>query len=109
MNKYSNKKQEIDGIVFDSKKEAKRYLELKQKQEKGEIDNLQLQVPFTLIPSQKTSRETLRPVKYKADFVYYDNVKQTRIIEDVKGFRTPEYQIKKKLMMYELGLEIEEK
>ena len=50
MSKYNAKKVIVDGITFDSKKESKRYLELKQMQENGEIHDLQLQVPFELIP-----------------------------------------------------------
>ena len=51
MSKYNSRKTVIDGITFDSKKEAKRYVELKKKQEEGEITDLRLQVPFELVPS----------------------------------------------------------
>ena len=92
-NKYSNQKVVIDDIKFDSKKEAKRYLELKLLEKAGEISDLRLQKPFELIKKQKDERA----VTYKADFVYYDKVKNRWIVEDVKGYKTKEYIIKRKL------------
>lgn len=102
MSKYNAKKVIVDGITFDSKKESKRYLELKQMQENGEIHDLQLQVPFELIPSFEIvidgKKRKRRPITYVADFVYYKN--DEKVIEDVKGLRTPVYNIKKKLFEY---------
>jgi len=94
--KYSNKKTEIDGVVFDSFKEGNRYKELILLQRAGEIEDLKIQVPFELIPKQKGERA----VKYIADFVYYDNKKQQMIVEDVKSIatKTKDYIIKRKLM-----------
>lgn len=92
-NKYSNQKVVIDNIKFDSKKEANRYLELKIIEKAGEISNLQLQKSFLLIDKQKDERA----VTYKADFVYYNDKKQRWIAEDVKGYKTKEYIIKRKL------------
>jgi gp72 family protein len=92
-NKYSNQKVVIDNIKFDSKKEANRYLELKIIEKAREISNLQLQKSFLLIDKQKDERA----VTYKADFVYYDDKKQRWIAEDVKGYKTKEYIIKRKL------------
>lgn len=92
-NKYSNNRTVIGGITFDSKKEAKRYLELKLLEKAGEICDLQLQKTFLLVEKQKDERA----VTYKADFVYYDNKKQQWIAEDVKGYKTKEYIIKRKL------------
>ena len=92
-NKYSNQKVILDNIKFDSKKEANRYSELKIFEKAGEISNLQLQKPFLLIDKQKDERA----VTYKADFVYYDNKKGRWIAEDVKGYKTKEYIIKRKL------------
>lgn len=106
INKYRNHKTTIDGITFDSKKEAQRYLALKEMQENGEICDLKRQVEWVLIPSQKTSTETLRPVKYRADFTYYKDGKL--IVEDVKGVKTPEYKIKRKLMYEKHGIEVVE-
>lgn len=116
--KYGAKKVQIDGIVFDSKKEATRYCELKLMERAGQIKNLELQKPFELIPSQrepstmsKTGKEKLgrvieNPVRYVADFVYMENGKT--VVEDTKGFRTKDYVIKRKLMLYVYGIRIKE-
>jgi hypothetical protein len=86
----------VGGITFDSKKEAARFQELSILQRAGEIEGLQRQVPFELVP--KTPGE--RAVKYKADFVYYDKDGKA-IVEDVKSPATrkkADYIIKRKLM-----------
>lgn len=102
MSKYNSRKTTVDGFTFDSKKEAKRYLELKQMEKDGLIHNLQLQVPFVLIPSFEVvvdgKKRKRRPITYVADFVYYRD--DEKVIEDVKGLRTPVYKIKKKLFEY---------
>lgn len=109
-NKYKAKKAVVDGIVFDSRKEAKRYTELKQMQENGEIHDLQLQVPFELIPSFEIvidgKKRKRRKMQYIADFVYY--IGNVRIVEDVKGRKTDVYMIKKKLFEYKYKETIEE-
>ena len=98
----------VDGITFDSKKEATRYSELKLLQRAGEIFDLQRQVPFTLIPKQVRDGKTIeRPCVYKADFVYKDK-DGTEIVEDVKGVCTKEYRIKKKLMLWQFGIVVRE-
>lgn len=107
--KYKSKKTIIDGITFDSKKEAKRYSELKLLLKSGQITDLELQKEFILLPSRKGENGKVkeRSVKYKADFVYRDkNGKQ--IVEDTKGFKTAEYIIKRKLMLYIHNIEIQE-
>lgn len=107
--KYKSKKTIIDGITFASKKEAKRYSELKLLLKCGQIADLELQKEFILLPSQKGENGKVkeRSVKYKADFVYKDkNGKQ--IVEDTKGFKTAEYIIKRKLMLYIHNIEIQE-
>lgn len=102
MSKYNSRKTTVDGFTFDSKKEAKRYLELKQMEKDGLIHNLQLQVPFELIPPFEIvidgKKRKRRPITYVADFVYYRD--DEKVIEDVKGLRTPVYNIKKKLFEY---------
>lgn len=112
MSKYKNKKAEVDGIVFDSRREAARYKQLKLLERAQEITGLQLQVRYTLIPGFKTKNgTTIRKVSYVADFVYYDQRSGRTVIEDVKGYRTPVYNLKKKLFAYvyfEQGLEITE-
>lgn len=102
MNKYGAKKITIDGITFDSKKEANRYCELCLMENAGYITNLQRQVRYTLIPKQ----EGERACEYIADFVYEENGKT--VVEDTKGFKTPEYKIKRKLMLYVHGIRIKE-
>lgn len=109
--KYRNKKVKFDGLIFDSKKEARRYQELKLLEELGEISNLETQVDFTLIPSQYQiingkKKCVERPCKYKADFVYIEEGRT--IVEDTKGFRTKDYIIKRKLMLKEYGIQIKE-
>ena len=102
MGKYKNVKTVLDGITFDSKKEATRYAELKLLAKSGLIQNLRLQVPFELIPKQQGERA----VKYIADFVYTENGET--VVEDVKGIKTDVYKIKKKLMLKVHGLRIKE-
>lgn len=104
--KYHNRKIKTYEGTFDSKKEYERWVVLKLMQREGTIHGLQRQVPFILVPTQKKSAGIERPVKYIADFVYIaDGV---RVVEDVKGYRTPEYVIKRKLMLQVYGVEIKE-
>ena len=110
--KYHNRKIELDGITFDSAKEARRWQELKLLEKAGEIYDLQRQVPFIVIPAQKDERGKLieREVKYIADFVYKEKGSLRRTVEDVKspGTRTKEFIIKRKLMLHRFGLRIKE-
>lgn len=108
MNKYGNRKVEVDGIRFDSLKEARRWQELRLLERAGEIHGLKRQVPFILIPSQRRNGKIVeRPVKYIADFTYYGKDDEL-IVEDTKGLRTHEYIIKRKIMLWEFGLQIRE-
>ena len=104
MNKYRNRKTEIDGIVFDSKREAQRYAELQLLQRAGKIRDLSMQVEFELIPKQDGERAC----EYKADFVYHMADTGKMVVEDVKGKRTREYIIKRKLMLWRHGIKIVE-
>ena len=121
--KYNNKKVMVDGIKFDSKKEATRYKELKTLERAGIIQNLQRQVKYALIPAQyepsgeiyTKGKEKGKPKKgklierecaYYADFVYTENGKT--VVEDTKGVKTPEYIIKRKLMLYVHNIKIKE-
>lgn len=106
--KYGNKKTELDGIKFDSKLEAKRYQELKLLEKAGEISGLRLQVPYVLIPKQRDSTgKAIRETKYIADFVYLDS-NNDLVVQDTKGKTTPDYVIKKKLMLSVHGITINE-
>lgn len=105
--KYHAKKTELDGITFDSKKEANRYAELKLLERSGAIHNLQRQVRYELIPAQKKDGKTIeRACHYIADFVYEEDGKT--VVEDVKGYRTKEYVLKRKLMLQVHGIEVRE-
>lgn len=108
--KYLSKKTVIDGITFDSKKESKRYIELKRRQELGEISSLELQPPFLLQEGFKRDGKKYRPITYIADFKYNENGKV--IVEDVKSSFTAKdkvYKIKKKLLLYKYeGFEFKE-
>lgn len=106
-NKYRNRKTTVDGVTFDSAREARRYQELRLLTRAGKITGLQRQVPFELIPAQKRDGRTIeRPVKYVADFVYQENGET--VVEDAKGVRTKEYVIKRKLMLWEFGIVVRE-
>lgn len=89
-----------DGIVFDSKKEMKRYCILKLLEKNGEIQNLELQPVIELQESFKYDDKTIRAIQYKADFKYNEGV--LTVIEDVKGMKTKEYIIKKKLLLMQI-------
>ena len=125
MNKYGNKKVIVDGEVFDSKREALRYQELKLLEKCDAIDGLRRQVTFYLIPTQREKSTRVytkgrkkgqpiegkvieKPVTYKADFVYTDRATAETVVEDVKGMRTKDYIIKRKLMLYIHGIKIHE-
>lgn len=110
MSKYNSRKTIIDGITFDSKKEARRYEELKKMEQEGLIQGLELQVPFELVPSFTImidgKKKKRRSMKYIADFVYYEN--GNKVVEDVKGRKTDVYKLKKKLFEYKYKVTIKE-
>ena len=124
-NKYNAKSVEYDGIKFDSKKEARRYFELKLLEKAGEIEQLQRQTVFELIPAQyvavprygkngKRLKDGVKCVEQKcvyiADFTYLRDGEL--VVEDVKGYRDPrsagyaKFVIKRKLMRWRFGIEI---
>lgn len=116
--KYHNRKITRDGMTFDSIKEYRRFCELSLLEKAGAITNLQRQVKFVLIPAQrepdtigkrggvKKGKVIEKECAYIADFVYEENGKT--IVEDTKGFRTADYIIKRKLMLYIHGIKIKE-
>lgn len=123
--KYNSKSIEVDGIAFDSKKEARRYQELSLLEKAGAIRDLQMQVKFVLIPAQyeftnerytkgkkkgclKQGKLLERECVYIADFVYIDLENARKVVEDTKGFRTKDYIIKRKLMLHVHGIQIRE-
>lgn len=104
--KYHAHKVTVDGITFDSKKEARRWSELKLMESAGIITDLRRQVTFQLLPSQKGDGRTERPAKYVADFVYQENGKT--VVEDTKGMKTRDYILKRKIMLFIHGITIKE-
>ena len=98
MSKYHSTPTEVNGTRFDSKREANRWAELRLLERAGKIEKLKRQVKYLLIPSQYRDGKCIeREASYIADFVY---VKDGHlVVEDCKGFRTPEYKLKRKLML----------
>ena len=96
-NKFGAKKTVVDGITFDSQREAKRYSELKLLQRAGQISHLELQPAFKLSVGDRPVRfASGRQAVYRADFAYWDGKK--RVVEDAKGFRTAEYKLKRAIV-----------
>lgn len=91
-NKFHAKKTEVDGIVFDSKAEARRWGELRLMEKAGLISGLQRQIPFDLTVNGHLI------CRYVADFVYVTRDSMETVVEDAKGVLTPEFRLKAKLM-----------
>lgn len=104
--KFHAKKTVVDGITFDSRKEADRYLVLKGMEEDGSIEDLRRQVRYELVPAFDVDGKHYRPVYYVADFVYVEDGRE--VIEDVKGVRTDVYRLKSKLFARRYGMSIKE-
>ena len=117
-NKYGSKKITMDGMTFDSLKEYRRFCELSLLEKAGQITNLQRQVKYVLIPAQyeppsigkrggfKRGKQIERECAYVADFVYKE--KDHTVVEDTKGFKTKDYIIKRKLMLWVHDIRIRE-
>ena len=107
--KYGSEKVTVDGQTFDSTAEYRRYCELCLMAQAGEISDLQRQVRYELTPVQRDEDGNIieRACYYVADFVYTD-AQGCTVVEDVKGFRTKEYLIRRKLMLYLYGIRIQE-
>lgn len=118
-NKYRNRKVSRYGKTFDSMKEARRYAELMLLEKAGEISELRTQVRFVLIPTQYEQKWDSRlnvtvkgklierECSYVADFVYRDKDGLT-VVEDTKGYKTKDYIIKRKLLLFRYGIRIRE-
>ena len=115
--KYNARKTTVDGIVFDSAKEAARYQELRVLEKAGEIAGLQCQFVYELFAPRiyvagmeglKAHRPHAVIGKYIADFIYYSTREPGLIVEDVKGFKTPLYRWKKKHVEAQFGFVIRE-
>lgn len=120
---YNVKTRALDGTVFDSHKEARRWDELILLQRAGKITDLQRQVRYELIPAQYQTYERYskkgdrlkdgvklieRKVEYVADFVYTITDTGENVVEDAKGIRTKDYILKRKLMLAVHGIRIKE-
>lgn len=117
-NKYHNRKITRDGETFDSLKEYRRFCELRLLEKAGAIQNLKRQVDYILIPAMREpdtigkrggvvkGKVIERGVSYIADFEYWENGE--KVVEDTKGFKTKEYIIKRKLMLYFYKIKIRE-
>ena len=105
-NKFNARVCYVDGIRFPSTHEAERYLILKDRQKRGEIQGLCLQVKYELIPPQRKGKYKLREAEYIADFTYYRNGEL--VVEDAKGYKKGEayrlFTLKKKLMLQKYGI-----
>lgn len=122
MSKYNSRKAVVDGITFDSGREAERYSQLKLLEKANKITDLALQVKFELLPAQyaessevyakgpkkgqpKRGKCIEKAIFYVADFLYCENGRM--IVEDAKGMRTKDYIIKRKLFRWKFGEEYE--
>ena len=119
-NKYGARKVTKNGLIYDSKKEARRAAFLETLEKAGVIRDLRRQVKYVLIPTQrepdtigpkggrKPGKVIERECYYLADFVYTITATGETVIEDTKGVRTKEYIIKRKLMLERYGIRIKE-
>lgn len=117
-NKYGNRKITRDGMTFDSLKEYRRFCELRLLEKAGAIQDLKRQVEYVLVPTLREpdtvgkrggvikGKVIERKVSYIADFVYTENGEI--VVEDTKGFKTKEYIIKRKLMLWLHNIKIRE-
>ena len=109
--KFFSKKVVVEGITFDSKKEGNIYLELKEKEKKGIIKDLELQKEYILQDKFKLNNKTRRAIMYKSDFTYKTTEDDKLHVVDVKSPYTAKdkvYRMKKKMFEYRYGIELEE-
>jgi hypothetical protein len=106
--KYGAQPQIVDGIRFASKREARRYFELKMLERAGEIKELSLQPKFPLYVASPHRTERIKVCDYIADFRYRKGPTGLLVIEDAKGMKTPVYRLKKKMFEAQYGLQITE-
>ncbi|MDX0530767.1 DUF1064 domain-containing protein [Sinorhizobium medicae] len=99
--KYRNKKTTVDGVKFDSKREAEFYSSLKQLERAGQVYEVELQKPYALTVNGQLV------CTYKADFAFYDAIQKRNRVVDIKGVATKDFVIKKKLMRAVFGIDVE--
>lgn len=120
MSKYLNRKVVNEDGVFDSRKEYKRWCELKLLVQSGRINDLERQVRIEVLPAQREpdtvgkrggkikGKLIERKVTYVADFKYWDCDSGDYVYEDVKGVRTKDYILKRKILLWRYGIRIKE-
>lgn len=96
----------VDGILFSSKAEMRRYNELRLLEKAKKIKDLAIQPKFLLLKGFTKNGKTYKPIHYVADFIYYDMEKQKKVVEDVKGLETDVFKIKEKLFAFISDLEL---
>jgi hypothetical protein len=101
-NKYRAVKVTVDGITFDSKREAAYYAELKLREKAGEVSGVELQKPFAILGANGELICT-----YRADFAFWDNAQDRFRVIDVKGVETKDFKLKKRLMRILKGIDVE--
>ena len=105
--KYGNRRTVVDNITFDSKAEARRYQELKLALQTGGIRYLKVHPTWELHCADGFGERAV-VCKYEADFMYFRSGDMYMTVEDVKGHRTAMYRLKKKWLLLEYGIEIQE-
>jgi len=99
MRKYRNKPTTYKGIKFDSILECDRYKQLELLERAGEIRDLQTQPKFILQDKFERGDRKIRAITYKGDFYYYDCKIQRIVCEEIKGFETRDYKLRKKMFL----------
>jgi hypothetical protein len=104
-NKFRAKRTVVDGRTFASKKEAARYEELKERQRKGYISELECQRPFVIQEAflDKRTGKKERAITYICDFFYWSKEEESYLVEDVKGYETDTWKLKRKLFLKKFG------
>jgi hypothetical protein len=105
--KYRNMRVIVDGLKFQSKREAKAWCDLKHRERAGEISELRRQVPYQLYASTECGGIVAPICKYVADFVFIDNRTRETVVADAKGgCITPMFRLKQKMMRICYGIEV---
>ncbi len=110
--KYFNEPQQVDGIWFDSGREAKRYCELKMLLKAGKIRDLELQPKFYLscgdvpIRIRSTGYPNGRRATYRADFKYFDVEENSTVVEDAKGLDTPSSRLRRAIVEAQFNIRV---
>ena len=97
--KYNAKPVDQDGYHFDSQAEARRFRELALMQEAGEIWNLEIHVRYPILDAFIRDGKVERGAYFEADFVYFDRESKCTIVEEIKGFKTQLYILKRKMFL----------